>query len=194
MSSKDFIDYTPNSGNQTQQISVTAKENINDSERKTILNVSAKGISKTIQINQKAIAMKKQISIPAVFKISSIVSIQSEPAIPFRKEYTDIYPYLTFIPNIGGSNIKPKFSFYFLITQNLGDEIKNPTSVEVLPTNSDKIGITAHIDPQRPAEVYVYYNVTEEVVGGDDKFNITLKIYFANGEYCNVYVNPKFLM
>ena len=44
--------YSPNTGNKKQTISVTASKNIS-SERNTVLSISAKGITKTININQK---------------------------------------------------------------------------------------------------------------------------------------------
>ena len=52
MATKDFITYSPNTGNKKQTISVTASKNIS-SERNTVLSISAKGITKTININQK---------------------------------------------------------------------------------------------------------------------------------------------
>ena len=47
MATKDFITYSPNTGNKKQTISVTASKNIS-SERNTVLSISAKGITKTI--------------------------------------------------------------------------------------------------------------------------------------------------
>ena len=47
MATKDFITYSPNTGNKNQTISVTASKNIS-SERNTVLSISAKGITKTI--------------------------------------------------------------------------------------------------------------------------------------------------
>lgn len=52
MATKDFITYSPNTGNKNQTISVTASKNIS-SKRNTVLSISAKGITKTININQK---------------------------------------------------------------------------------------------------------------------------------------------
>lgn len=50
MATKDFITYSPNTGNKNATISVTASKNIS-SERNTVLSISAKGITKTININ-----------------------------------------------------------------------------------------------------------------------------------------------
>ena len=52
MATKSFIEYTPTSGNGNTTINVTASKNIS-SARSTILNISAKGITKTVNINQK---------------------------------------------------------------------------------------------------------------------------------------------
>lgn len=52
MATKDFVEYTPNSGNQDEVINVTASKNTS-SARNTVLNISAKGITKSININQK---------------------------------------------------------------------------------------------------------------------------------------------
>lgn len=52
MATKNFVTYSPTSGNKTQTISVTASKNTS-SARSTSLNVSAKGITKSININQK---------------------------------------------------------------------------------------------------------------------------------------------
>ena len=52
MATKDFITYSPNTGNKKQTISVTASKNTGKN-RSTVLNISAKGITKSININQK---------------------------------------------------------------------------------------------------------------------------------------------
>lgn len=52
MATKDFITYSPNTGNKNQTISVTASKNTGKN-RSTVLNISAKGITKSININQK---------------------------------------------------------------------------------------------------------------------------------------------
>lgn len=52
MATKGFITYSPNIGNKNQTISVTANKNTS-SERNTVLSISAKGITKTINIKQK---------------------------------------------------------------------------------------------------------------------------------------------
>lgn len=52
MATKDFVTYSPTSGNKNATIDVTASKNIS-SARSTILNISAKGITKTVNINQK---------------------------------------------------------------------------------------------------------------------------------------------
>lgn len=53
MATKDFIDYSPNSGNKNANISVTASKNI-ESERTTSLKVNGKGISKDVSVKQEA--------------------------------------------------------------------------------------------------------------------------------------------
>lgn len=53
MATKDFIDYSPNSGNKNANISVTASKNT-ESERATSLKVNGKGISKDVSIKQEA--------------------------------------------------------------------------------------------------------------------------------------------
>ena len=52
MATKDFVTYSPTSGNKNATINVTASKNTS-SVRSTILNISAKGITKSININQK---------------------------------------------------------------------------------------------------------------------------------------------
>ena len=52
MATKDFITYSPNTGNKNATISVTASKN-ESSERSTNLKINGKGISKTVSINQK---------------------------------------------------------------------------------------------------------------------------------------------
>lgn len=49
---KDFIIATPDTGVGNGTINVTASKNIS-SERNTVLSISGKGITKTININQK---------------------------------------------------------------------------------------------------------------------------------------------
>jgi hypothetical protein len=52
MATKDFITYSPTSGNKNATINITASKNTS-SARSTVLNISAKGITKTVNINQK---------------------------------------------------------------------------------------------------------------------------------------------
>lgn len=52
MAEKDFITYTPSTGNNNATISVTASENVEGS-RNTTLIISGNGISKSINIKQK---------------------------------------------------------------------------------------------------------------------------------------------
>lgn len=52
MATKDFVEYTPSSGNRNQTISVTASKNTS-SARNTVLNITGKGITKSVSINQK---------------------------------------------------------------------------------------------------------------------------------------------
>ena len=52
MAAKDFVNYSPTSGNKNATISVTASNNTG-AARSTSLNISAKGITKTEKINQK---------------------------------------------------------------------------------------------------------------------------------------------
>ena len=52
MATKDFITYSPNTGNKNATISVTASKN-ESSERSTNLKINGKGISRTVLINQK---------------------------------------------------------------------------------------------------------------------------------------------
>ena len=52
MATKDLVTYSPTSGNKNATINVTASKNIS-SARSTILNISAKGITKTVNISQK---------------------------------------------------------------------------------------------------------------------------------------------
>ena len=54
MATKDFITYSPTSGNKNATISVTASNNTG-AARSTSLNISAKGITKSISITQKII-------------------------------------------------------------------------------------------------------------------------------------------
>ena len=62
MATKDFVDYSPNTGNKNAIINVTASLNSGDS-RSTSLNITGKGISKTVIINQENSASFKLISI-----------------------------------------------------------------------------------------------------------------------------------
>ena len=52
MATKDFITYSPNTGNKNQTISVSASKNTG-AARSTRLNITGKGISKTIFASQK---------------------------------------------------------------------------------------------------------------------------------------------
>lgn len=52
MATKDFVEYSPTSGNKNQTINVTASKNTGTA-RSTSLTISGKGISKTVYINQK---------------------------------------------------------------------------------------------------------------------------------------------
>ena len=51
MATKDFITYSPNTGNKNATISVTASKNTG-AARNTSLNITGKGITKIININQ----------------------------------------------------------------------------------------------------------------------------------------------
>ena len=51
MAKKDFINYSPNTGNKNQTISVTASKNTG-AARSTSLNITGKGITKSINISQ----------------------------------------------------------------------------------------------------------------------------------------------
>ena len=52
MATKDFITYSPNTGNKNQTISVSASNNSGDS-RSTILTIAGNGVNKTITISQQ---------------------------------------------------------------------------------------------------------------------------------------------
>ena len=51
---KEFVTYSPNTGNKNASISVTAKENTSSSTRSMKLNTSKNGINKEVNIMQKA--------------------------------------------------------------------------------------------------------------------------------------------
>lgn len=73
MATKDFVEYTPNIGNKNASINVTASKNTS-SARSTVLNISAKGITKTVNINQK----KNDKEFIVVGNSGNIVKIQLE--------------------------------------------------------------------------------------------------------------------
>ena len=54
MAAKDFVNYSPTSGNKNATISVTASNNTG-AARSTSLNITGKGITKSISITQKII-------------------------------------------------------------------------------------------------------------------------------------------
>ena len=62
MATKDFVEYSPNTGNRDTIINVTASLNSGDS-RSTSLNITGKGISKTVIINQENSASFKMVTI-----------------------------------------------------------------------------------------------------------------------------------
>ena len=74
---KEFVTYSPNTGNKNASISVTAKENTSSSTRSMKLNTSKNGINKEVNIMQKA-----KISSDTVLLMSSTYNekIQVNPS------------------------------------------------------------------------------------------------------------------
>lgn len=60
MATKDFINYSPDSGNKNATVSVTTPAN-SGGARSTFLNITGKGITRVVQISQKELPLKNYI-------------------------------------------------------------------------------------------------------------------------------------
>ena len=57
MATKDFVTYSPNSGNGSKDVSVSASKNTSSISRSTTLNIQYKLINKNVNCSQKAAAI-----------------------------------------------------------------------------------------------------------------------------------------
>ena len=126
MATKDFVNYSPTSGNKNATISVTASNNTG-AARSTSLNISAKGITKTEKINQK-----KQEDIPVEFILGYTPTTEGDQ---ISIKCTDIYV----VEDTGENHIPLQpFEEYFNIDMTetgyygsfrLSDSVETPSAV-----------------------------------------------------------------